>query len=99
MTDFDVLAFRKGSNGTACVLKTLCEVGQKSSETDPGSFLGEIIRAIFSLPMAQLKPSFKEKHRQYDDAHLLVENCAEKFPACKQSVWSVGFLLDTLELK
>lgn len=37
----------KGFNGTACVLKTLCEVGKKRSDSEPGSFLAEIVRAIF----------------------------------------------------
>lgn len=39
--------FRYGMNGTACVLKTLCEVGQKRDENEPGSFLTEIIRIVF----------------------------------------------------
>lgn len=38
---------RKGYNGTACVMKTLCEVGEKRHEHEPGSFLAEIVRAIF----------------------------------------------------
>lgn len=39
--------FSKGYNGTECVLKTLCEVGQKRYETEPGSFLAEIVRVVF----------------------------------------------------
>lgn len=34
-------------NGTTCVLKTLCEVGQKRDENEPGTFLAEIIRIVF----------------------------------------------------
>lgn len=41
------LLCRKGYNGTACVLKTLCEVGMKRNDNEPGSFLAEIVRAIF----------------------------------------------------
>ena len=76
------------------MMKTLCEVGQKRSESKPGFFLGEIIRAVFSLPTAQLKLTADERHRQYDDAHSTVENCAEKFSACTGSVWSPNFILN-----
>lgn len=44
---FVIRVNRSGMNGTACVLKTLCEVGRKSHEKEPGSFLAEIIRIVF----------------------------------------------------
>lgn len=39
--------YRKGYNGTACVLKTLCEVGKKQSDSEPSTFLAEIVRVVF----------------------------------------------------
>ncbi|XP_055305020.1 uncharacterized protein LOC129569832 [Sitodiplosis mosellana] len=86
--------FAKGYNGTECVLKTLCEVGQKRHETEPASFLAEIVRAVFSLPVAQLQRVIHKRHIDYDDAHQTIVDCTAKFPLCPESIWSAGFLID-----
>lgn len=36
-----------GKNGDECIRKALCETGQKQNENVPGTFVGEIMRAVF----------------------------------------------------
>lgn len=70
---------RKGYNGTACVLKTLCEVGMKRDDSDPGSFLAEIVRAIFRWVW------WGEWLREYGEIYVL-------FPVCqrlKRNMWLI----------
>lgn len=43
-------------DGHSCVLKALCETGQRHHEKGTGTFVGEIMRAIFSLPKTKGKP-------------------------------------------
>lgn len=84
---------RKGVNGKACVLKTLCEVGNKRSETEPGSFLGEIIRVIFSLPDAGHGHNIDKRFIHYDNAHRNTDDCAERFDDCPENIWKLGISL------
>lgn len=49
-----LIVFRHGQNGVECVLKTLCEVGQRASYAPKESFMAEIVRAIFRFGLITL---------------------------------------------
>lgn len=38
----------RGLDGINCVLRALCETGQRANDHEPGTFLQEIMRAIFT---------------------------------------------------
>jgi hypothetical protein len=83
---------RKNRNGTACVLKSLCETSQKNQNDEKGSFLTEILRAVFSLP-DQIHPHKKDNHRHYDEAHQKLDHdCSILYPDCEESFWSPDFV-------
>ena len=89
---FPFLFNRKGKNGKACVLRALCETGQQNENDVKGSFLVEIMRAIFTLP-DQMKAFKKEHHEIYDKAHNSVEkDCSETFAQCQDSIWAPDFV-------
>ncbi|KAG5672416.1 hypothetical protein PVAND_002547 [Polypedilum vanderplanki] len=79
-------------DGTACVLRALCETAQKNQSEKKAPFLIEILRALFTLPH-QVLPYKKDSHQMYDDAHSnLTADCAQLYPQCKDSFWSSDFL-------
>ncbi|XP_037808477.1 uncharacterized protein LOC119601551 [Lucilia sericata] len=88
----------RGSHGHHCVLRALCETGQKSKEHKPGSFVGELMRAIFTMP-EPLDETSDGRHRigykeqRYDTANALKENCTRRYNLCKDSLWSSHFVL------
>ncbi|XP_041766406.1 uncharacterized protein LOC121590636 [Anopheles merus] len=81
----------KGKHGHHCVLRALCESGQRKDDTEPDTFLKEILRAIFSLP-ATHEPPAQHKHRLYDEAHAHAGNCSETYSYCEDSFWSSNFV-------
>uniref|UniRef100_A0A182KCX6 Uncharacterized protein n=1 Tax=Anopheles christyi TaxID=43041 RepID=A0A182KCX6_9DIPT len=81
----------KGKHGHHCVLRALCESGQRKNDTEPDTFLKEILRAIFSLPSTH-EPSTHHKHRLYDEAHAHTGNCTESYSYCEDSFWSSNFV-------
>ncbi|XP_050079281.1 uncharacterized protein LOC126567091 [Anopheles maculipalpis] len=81
----------KGKHGHHCVLRALCESGQRSNDTEPDTFLKEILRAIFSLPSTHETPTH-HKHRIYDEAHAHAGNCSETYSYCEDSFWSSNFV-------
>uniref|UniRef100_A0A182HU39 Uncharacterized protein n=2 Tax=Anopheles arabiensis TaxID=7173 RepID=A0A182HU39_ANOAR len=81
----------KGKHGHHCVLRALCESGQRKDDTEPDTFLKEILRAIFSLP-ATHEPPAHHKHRLYDEAHAHAGNCSETYSYCEDSFWSSNFV-------
>ncbi|XP_050088632.1 uncharacterized protein LOC126572941 [Anopheles aquasalis] len=81
----------KGKHGHHCVLRALCESGQRQNDTEPDTFLKEILRAIFSLPATHEEPDH-HKHRLYDEAHAHRGNCAETYSYCEDSFWSSDFV-------
>lgn len=81
----------KGKHGHHCVLRALCESGQKRNANEPDSFLKEILKAVFSLPTTHETPSY-HKHRMYDEAHSHEGDCAERFTFCQDSIWSENFI-------
>ncbi|XP_073819315.1 uncharacterized protein [Musca autumnalis] len=82
----------RGSNGHHCVLRALCETGQKSHEQQPGSFVGELMRAIFTLPEA-FDADLSYKEQRYDAAHSHPGDCASRYELCKDSMWSSHFVM------
>ncbi|KNC21723.1 hypothetical protein FF38_03979 [Lucilia cuprina] len=88
----------RGSHGHHCVLRALCETGQKSKEHKPGSFVGELMRAIFTMPepvdaTTDTHHRIGYKEQRYDTANALKENCTRSYNLCKDSLWSSHFVL------
>ncbi|XP_058817935.1 uncharacterized protein LOC131681242 [Topomyia yanbarensis] len=81
----------KGKHGHHCVLRALCECGQKRDGVQPESFLREILKAVFSLPTTHEDP-VDYTHRTYDEAHAHTGDCAKRYPFCKDSIWSEDFI-------
>ncbi|XP_065091188.1 uncharacterized protein LOC135712149 [Ochlerotatus camptorhynchus] len=81
----------KGKHGHHCVLRALCESGQRKHGNEPKPFLKSIMKAVFSMPTTH-EASTHHKHRMYDEAHGHVGRCAEKFSLCQDSIWSEDFL-------
>jgi len=74
------------------VLRTLCETGQKSGEREPGSFVGELLRAVFTIPEGLDHDPVAYRDTHYDKAHAHIGDCAALYPECKQSIWDAPFI-------
>ncbi|XP_017117235.1 uncharacterized protein LOC108139133 [Drosophila elegans] len=83
---------KRGHHGHHCVLRTLCETGQKSQEEEPGTFVGELMRAVFTLPEAMDNEPVAYRDTHYDKAHAAQQDCATLYPECKQSMWQAQFI-------
>ncbi|XP_013110051.2 uncharacterized protein LOC106088888 [Stomoxys calcitrans] len=82
----------RGSNGHHCVLRALCETGQKGEEHEPGSFVGELMRALFTLPEAfDRERGYKEQ--RYDAANGHRGDCSARYHLCKDSLWTSHFVM------
>ncbi|KAM7362307.1 uncharacterized protein ACRADG_013071 [Cochliomyia hominivorax] len=81
----------RGSNGHHCVLRALCETGQKSNDSKPGSFVGELMRAIFTLP-EPFDTISDYKEQVYDIAYSQKGECDSIYKLCKHSLWSSHFV-------
>ncbi|XP_067619949.1 uncharacterized protein [Eurosta solidaginis] len=79
-----------------CILRALCETGQKSNERRPGTFVGEIMRAVFTIPEALeadiLQNRIHYKDQRYDRANTFEGNCAKEYSLCQQSLWDTHFV-------
>ncbi|XP_075144852.1 uncharacterized protein LOC142219952 [Haematobia irritans] len=82
----------RGSNGHHCVLRALCETGQKQGDHEPGSFVGELMRTIFTLPEA-FHREHGHKELRYDAANAHIGDCATRYHLCKDSLWSSHFVM------
>ncbi|CAH0718157.1 unnamed protein product, partial [Brenthis ino] len=69
-----------GWRGRDCVLRLLCEYGN-TAEQEHGTFLKEIIRAIFTLPQGRVFDG--DFYREYDTAYTTKEDCANLYPHCR----------------
>lgn len=74
------------------MLRTLCETGQKSQEQEPGSFVGEILRAVFTIPEALDHEQVAYRDTRYDKAHSHLGDCVAMYPECKESIWDAHFV-------
>ncbi|KAH8363451.1 hypothetical protein KR084_010494 [Drosophila pseudotakahashii] len=83
---------KRGHHGHNCVLRTLCETGQKSEEKEPGTFVGELMRAVFTIPEAMDNEPVAYRDTHYDKAHASKQDCAALYPGCKQSMWQAQFI-------
>ncbi|KAH8384032.1 hypothetical protein KR009_011794 [Drosophila setifemur] len=84
---------KRGHHGHHCVLRTLCETGQKSDEQEPGTFVGELMRAVFTIPEALDNEPVAYRDTRYDKAHATrAQDCASLYPECKQSMWQAQFI-------
>ncbi|EDS41043.1 conserved hypothetical protein [Culex quinquefasciatus] len=81
----------QGKHGHHCVLRALCESGQRRDANEPESFLREILKAVFSLPSTHETPEH-HVHRRYDEAHAHLGDCAERYSFCADSIWSDSFI-------
>ncbi|XP_053696665.1 uncharacterized protein LOC128743976 [Sabethes cyaneus] len=81
----------QSKHGHHCVLRALCESGQRKNQKKPESFLREILKAIFSLPSTHDLP-VDYTHRTYDEAHAHTGDCEDRYPFCKDSIWSDDFV-------
>ncbi|XP_053948817.1 uncharacterized protein LOC128857197 [Anastrepha ludens] len=72
----------RGLNGTACVLRALCETGQQhqnahDDKAEPQSFITELLRSIFVLPTININSStgdsvkFEESALHPTDLHIV----------------------------
>ncbi|XP_001359129.3 uncharacterized protein [Drosophila pseudoobscura] len=84
---------KRGHPGYHCVLRTLCETGQKSKQDqEPGTFVGELMRAVFTIPEALDNEPVAYRDTHYDKAHASSGDCAALYPECKQSMWQAHFI-------
>ncbi|TGZ53389.1 Uncharacterized protein DBV15_01451 [Temnothorax longispinosus] len=70
----------QGEDGKACVLKAICKAARRKREdVGKGSFLEEILHAIFSLPGGwyDIDPM-----TEYERTYHLGENCDEVHARC-----------------
>ncbi|XP_055850489.1 uncharacterized protein LOC129915056 [Episyrphus balteatus] len=84
---------KQGKNGTECVLRALCETGNRSHETEPGEVVTEVLRAVFTLPKdSQMNyNNFHPVHKARDDAHWNQKNCSQAYPLCENFIWDGNF--------
>ncbi|XP_029409127.2 uncharacterized protein LOC105232974 [Bactrocera dorsalis] len=83
-------------NSHHCILRALCETGQKSNERAPGTFVGELMRALFTIPEALdedvMENRIHYKDKRYDAANAFQGSCAEEYALCRQSLWKSQFI-------
>ncbi|XP_053966960.1 uncharacterized protein LOC128868658 [Anastrepha ludens] len=83
-------------NSHQCILRALCETGQKSKERGPGTFVGEIMRAVFTIPEALdqdlLYNRIHYKDQRYDRANAFEGSCDKEYALCQQSLWETQFV-------
>nr|XP_036228871.1 uncharacterized protein LOC106622194 isoform X2 [Bactrocera oleae] len=83
-------------NSHHCILRAICETGQKSNERTPGTFVGELMRALFTIPEALdediMENRIHYKDRRYDAANTFQGSCAKEYALCKQSLWKSQFV-------
>ncbi|XP_011304079.1 uncharacterized protein [Fopius arisanus] len=80
-----------GLDGRSCVLRALCEAGQKSQElVGKGTFVQELLHSIFRLRGDSGKFE-KFEHHVYDSAHESSGDCAKDYPTCKHSIYELDF--------
>ncbi|XP_012284512.1 uncharacterized protein LOC105701929 [Orussus abietinus] len=78
-----------GLDGRSCLMKALCEADRRDeAEIGSGTFLQELLHAVFALPKDGGKFESPE-HRVYDYAHETKENCAAQYRTCEHSIYKV----------
>ncbi|XP_014604926.1 PREDICTED: uncharacterized protein LOC106787243 [Polistes canadensis] len=78
-----------GIDGRSCVMKALCEAGQRHpSQIGKGTFIQELLHAIFTLPKDGGKFE-RFEDRAYEAAYENGGNCKELYPTCRHSIYNV----------
>ncbi|XP_011191214.2 uncharacterized protein LOC105217751 [Zeugodacus cucurbitae] len=84
------------ANSHHCILRALCETGQKSKELAPGTFVGELMRAVFTMPEALdediMENRMHYKEKRFDTANAFQGSCAEEYALCQKSLWESEFV-------
>lgn len=88
-------------SGSDCVRRALCETAHKQRrDTAPGSFVGELLRVVFSLPDVAGTPEDHERLRRDDGYHEAFHGgdstsmaaCAQRYARCRgRSMWESMF--------
>jgi len=81
-----------GLDGNHCLQRILCEVGQKKKESKVGTFVEEILKAIFHLPDTH-SSLMNAQTIDYHTAHKSTQNCTEQFHRCKVNIWNTSLVL------
>lgn len=81
-----------GVDGSHCLQRILCEVGQKKKEPKVGTFVEEILKAIFHLPETH-SSLMHPQTIDYHNAHTSIHNCTEQFHRCKHNIWKTSLVL------
>ncbi|XP_004519826.1 myb-like protein AA [Ceratitis capitata] len=83
-------------NSHHCLLRALCETGQKSNEVRPGTFVGELMRAVFTMPEPLdddlLENRVHYKDQRFDLANAFKGACAQEYGLCRESLWKSQFV-------
>ncbi|XP_063992890.1 uncharacterized protein LOC135170762 [Diachasmimorpha longicaudata] len=78
-----------GLDGRSCVLRALCEAGQRRREmVGKGTFVQELLHSIFRLRRDGHRFE-KFEDRFYDSAHENTGDCAKDYPTCKHSIYEL----------
>ncbi|XP_051156492.1 uncharacterized protein LOC127278708 [Leptopilina boulardi] len=80
-----------GLDGKSCVMRALCEAGQRSeSEIGKGTFVQELLHAIFTLPNDGT--AFESiENKLYDYAYQTKQDCTTLYPNCQYSIYNILF--------
>ncbi|XP_043259118.1 uncharacterized protein LOC122401201 [Colletes gigas] len=79
-----------GLDGRACVMRALCEAGQRDpADLGKGTLVQELLHAIFTLPKDGRFE--RSEDRGYEHAHRTTENCSQLYPTCQHSIYEVDF--------
>ncbi|KAL6428960.1 hypothetical protein ACFW04_008047 [Cataglyphis niger] len=80
-----------GLDGRSCVMRALCEASQRDpSQVGTGSFVQELLHAIFTLPMDGGRFE-RSEDRVYDHAYETSGNCEMLYPKCPHSIYDMDF--------
>ncbi|KYN18051.1 hypothetical protein ALC57_09696 [Trachymyrmex cornetzi] len=80
-----------GLDGRSCVMRALCEAGQRDPvQIGRGSFVQELLHAIFTLPKDGAKFERAADHA-YDRAYETGGDCERLYPTCQHSIYDVDF--------
>ncbi|EGI67936.1 hypothetical protein G5I_03388, partial [Acromyrmex echinatior] len=80
-----------GFDGRSCVMRALCEAGQRDPvQIGRGSFVQELLHAIFTLPKDGAKFERSVDHA-YDRAYETGGDCERLYPTCQHSIYDVDF--------
>ncbi|KAG7188259.1 hypothetical protein KM043_007925 [Ampulex compressa] len=78
-----------GLDGRACVMRALCETSQRdSSEVSKGTFVQELLHAIFTLPRDGRRFE-RSSDQDYDDAYGASGDCQRLYPTCRHSIYDI----------